>query len=343
MTVMKQNDFSRYLTNFLSRYLPGQRNVSINTISSYRDAFKLMLIFCENIKKIKPEKITLEKLTKDLVIEFLTWLECERKCSISTRNQRLAALHSFFHYIQKESPENLYEIQRILYIPNKKTAKPMIPYLTVNELKILMEQPDLKTKDGRRDLVLLATLYDTAARVQELIDLRIHDIRLTCPAVITLHGKGDKSRQVPIMGRTQKILQQYLDESKQNAGISKMELPVFYNQQHRKLSRWGVSYIINKYVEKAKQNPHFCIDFPVTPHVIRHSKAMCLLQANVNLIYIRDFLGHVDVSTTEIYARADSEMKRNALENSYIDLVTDELPKWENDGGLMKWLNCLCD
>jgi integrase/recombinase XerD len=339
---MKENDFSMYLTNFLSRYLPGQRNVSVNTIASYRDAFKLFLTFCEEIKGMKPEKITLPKLTKDLVIEFLTWLEEERKCSISTRNQRLAALHAFFRYIQKESPENLHEIQKILAIPNKRKTKPIVPYLTANELKILLEQPDLKTKGGRRDLVLLAVLYDTAARVQELVDLRIRDVRLTSPTVITLHGKGDKSRLVPIMGKTRNLLRQYLDESKQTTGIAEMELPLFHNQQHKTLSRWGVSYIINKYVEAAKQDPSFNIDFPVTPHVFRHSKAMHLLQADVNLIYIRDFLGHVDVVTTEVYARADSEMKRKALENAYVDLIKVELPKWEKDGDLLRWLNNLC-
>jgi integrase/recombinase XerD len=340
---MKTIDFSRYLTNFLSLYLPGHRNVSINTIASYRDVFKLLLIFCDEIKGMKPEKITIPKLTKDLIIEFLTWLEKERKCSISTRNQRLAALHAFFRYIQKESPENLFEIQKILAIPYKRKSKPMVPYLTANELKVLLEQPDLKTKDGRRDLVLLAVLYDTAARVQELVDLRIRDVRLTSPAVITLHGKGDKSRLVPVMGKTRTLLQQYLEESKQTTGIAEMELPLFYNQQHKTLSRWGVSYIINKYVDIAKLDPHFSIDFPVTPHVFRHSKAMHLLQANVNLIYIRDFLGHVDVATTEVYARADSEMKRKALENAYLELIPDELPKWEKDGALLSWLNNLCD
>ena len=340
---MKENDFSRYLTTFLSLYLPGHRNVSVNTIASYRDAFKLLLTFCDEVKGLKPEKITLLKLTKDLVIEFLIWLEQERGCSISTRNQRLAALHAFFRYIQKESPENLYEIQKILAIPNKRKAKPIVPYLTANELKILLEQPDLKTEDGRRDLVLLVVLYDTAARVQELVDLRIGDVRLASPTVITLHGKGDKSRLVPIMGKTHKLLQQYLDECKRTSGIAKIELPLFYNQQHKKLSRWGVSYIINKYVGLAKQNPLFNIDFPVTPHVFRHSKAMHLLQADVNLIYIRDFLGHVDVVTTEVYARADSEMKRKALENAYVDLVTGDLPKWDSDGGLLKWLNNLCN
>lgn len=243
---MKENDFSRYLTTFLSLYLPGHRNFSVNTIASYRDAFKLLLTFCDEVKGMKPEKITLLKLTKDLVIEFLIWLEQERGCSISTRNQRLAALHAFFRYILKESPENLYEIQKILAIPNKRKAKPMVSYLTATELKILLEQPDLKTEDGRRDLVLLVVLYDTAARVQELVDLRIGDVRLTSPTVITLHGKGNKSRLVPIMGKTHKLLQQYLDESKRTTGIAKIELPLFYNQQHKKLSRWGVLFFTSE-------------------------------------------------------------------------------------------------
>lgn len=219
----------------------------------------------------------------------------------------------------------------------------MVPYLTANELKILLEQPDLKTKDGRRDLVLLAVLYDTAARVQELVDLRIRDVRLASPSVITLHGKGNKTRLVPVMEKTRALLRQYIDESKLTTGLAEMELPLFYNQQFKMLSRWGVSYIINKYVDMAKLDPHFAIDFPVTPHVFRHSKAMHLLQANVNLIYIRDFLGHVDVATTEVYARADSEMKRKALENAYLDLMPDELPKWEKDGALLSWLNNLCN
>lgn len=201
---MKKNDFPRYLTGFLSQYLPGQKNVSTHTIISYRDTFKLFLIFCEKERGIFPEKLTKQLITKDLVVNFLDWLEKKRKNSISTRNQRLAALHSFFRYIQKEFPENLYEMQKIFSIPSKKKIKPMISYLTGNEMKILLEQPDASTRAGWRDLVLMAVLYDTAARVQELLDLRVKNIRLSDPAVITLHGKGRKTRQVPIMGKTKR-------------------------------------------------------------------------------------------------------------------------------------------
>lgn len=338
----KKNDFARYLACFLSKYLPGQKNVSVHTVASYRDAAKLLLAFCADSKGIKPEKMLMEKLTKNLILEFLEWLEQKRRCSIVTRNQRLAAIHSFCRYVQMESPENLYETQKIISIPNKKTAKPQIPYLTSDELKILLEQPDLTTRGGRRDLMLMVVLYDTGARVQELVDLRTKDVRLSSPAVITLHGKGNKTRQVPVMSRTQKMLKQYLDESNIRLGIVETERPLFFNQWHNKLTRWGVSYIINKYVAAAKNNPEFCIKFPVTPHVLRHTKATHLLQANINLIYIRDLLGHVNVTTTEIYARADSEMKRKALENAYVDLGTEELPKWEEDGELMRWLDSLC-
>ncbi len=339
----KKNDFPRHLTGFLSQYLPGQKNVSTHTIVSYRDTFKLFLIFCEKEKGILPEKLTMKLITKELVVGFLDWIEKKRKNSISTRNQRLAALHSFFRYIQKEFPDNLYEMQKILSIPSKKKSKPMISYLTGNEMKILLEQPDLSTRAGRRDLVLMAVLYDTAARVQELVDLRVKDMRLSAPAVITLHGKGSKTRQVPIMGKTKELLKKYVDETRLDRGIAELENLLFVNQKQQKLSRWGISYIINKYVTMARQDPAFAVSFPVTPHVFRHSKSMHLLQSGVYLVYIRDFLGHSDCSTTEVYAKADTEMKRKAIASVYQDLMPVGLPNWEEDGSLMKWLNSLCE
>lgn len=338
-----KNDFPQYLTNFLSQYLPGEKNLSTNTISSYRDTFKLFLVFCEKEKNIFPEKLAIQKITKKLIVEFLEWLEQKRNNSIPTRNQRLAALHSFFRYVQKEYPENLYEIQKILSLSGKKKIKPLIPYLTGDEMEILLKQPDRSNEKGLRDLLLMVVLYDTAARVQEVVNIKLKNIRLSDPAVITLHGKGDKTRQVPIMGRTKELLKKYINKRKLNTGIDESENLLFVNQRQQKLSRWGISYIINKYAEMARRNPNFTVRFPITPHVFRHSKAMHLLQSGVHLIYIRDFLGHSDCSTTEVYARADSEMKRKAIENAYQDLVPDEFPKWEEDGNLMRWLNSLCE
>lgn len=340
---MKENDFPKYLSDFLSKYLPGQRNVSTHTIASYRDVFKLLLIFCDSVKSIKPEKIKMSDLSKELILHFLDWLETERKCSISTRNQRLAVIHSFIYYVQKESLENLFMFKKILSIPNKKRPQALVAYLTSQEVRILLSQPDMSTIEGFRDAILLSVLYDTGSRVQELINIRVKDVRLSSPAVIRLHGKGNKIRQVPIMTKTSEGLKLYLEMKKYHAGISKGDNYLFVNQKNKQLSRWGISYILKKYVEKAAYQVDFKIDFPVTPHVLRHSKAMHLLQSGVNLIYIRDFLGHVDCSTTEIYARADSEMKRKAIEKAYVNLVPETVPRWEKDGNLMKWLNSLCN
>jgi len=339
----KTNDFAWYLSSFLSKYLPGQKNLSSNTIASYRDAFKIFLVFCDEAKGLKPQNITLSLLTSQTITEFLEWIEKKRKCSIATRNQRLSVIHAFFRYVQKESPDNLFEIHKILGIPLKKKPKPLVSYLSSDELKILFSQPDTSSKQGRRDLVLLILMYDSAARVSELIDLKISDIRLSSPSIVTLHGKGDRSRQVPIIGKTKNHLTAYLEEHKKyHWGIATQDAPVFFNQQHKKLSRWGVCYILNKYVEMAARNTKFNIDFAVTPHVIRHSKAIGLLQAGVNIIYIRDILGHCSVVTTEIYARADTEMKRKAIESAYMDLSPLEMPKWQKNEDLMYWLQNLC-
>ncbi|MFO7951186.1 MAG: tyrosine-type recombinase/integrase [Bacillota bacterium] len=158
-----------------------------------------------------------------------------------------------------------------------------------------------------------------------------------------MHGKGQKTRQIPLMGKTKELLEKYVDERKLNRGLAELENQLFVNQKQQKLSRWGISYIINKYVKMAGQNPAFTVGFPVTPHVFRHSKSMHLLQSEVYLVYIRDFLGHSDCSTTEVYARVNSEMKRKAIENAYQDFMPVGLPNWEEDGSLMKWLNSLCD
>lgn len=337
----KENDFAKYLSYFFSKYLPGQQNASTHTIVSYRDTFKLFLRFWEDEKGLSAETIKLNRITRQSVTQFLDWIEEKRKCSVATRNQRLSALHAFFRYVQCESPENLFEMQKILAIPVKRKPKPLIPYLTADEMKILLQQPDRSNKSGRRDLVLLAVLYDTAARVSELIGLTYRDIRLDKPAVVRLHGKGRKSRQVPIMGRTRDLLEDYL-KNRTASGIAPEDTHVFLNQQKRKLTRRGVSYIMNKYVEMARKIPQFNNNGIITPHVFRHSKSIHMLQAGINLVYIRDFLGHSSITSTEVYARADSEMKRKALESAYLELGTGGMPSWESDGNLMNWLQNLC-
>jgi len=339
---MKPTDFAKLLTAYLSRHLPGQRNVSVNTIKSYSDTFKLFLRFCHDNRGISPEYLTIAYVDEELIYSFLSWVENVRKCSISTRNQRLAAIHAFFRYVQIEAPEIILQCQRILAIPFKKHGKPTVSYLTADALKVILKQPDRTKPAGRRDLALLTILYDTGARVQELIDLVVKDIRLQSPAIVVLTGKGRKTRHVPLMSKTAKILSDYLVERSLNTPFMR-EHPVFYNSQRKMLTRAGVGYIINKYMEAVRTIGKTSLPDKVSPHVFRHTKAMHLLQANVNLVYIRDLLGHVNISTTEIYAKADSEVKRQALEKAYIEVVTDEIPAWSENEGLMNWLQNFCN
>ena len=334
---MKPTDFAKYLTEFLSIYLPTQKNVSKNTIYSYRDTFKLLISYCQEIKKTPAEKITLSMLSSQWLTDFLQWLETDRKCSISTRNQRLAAIHSFFRYLQAEEPSGIFNFQKIMTIPIKKAQKKIVEYLTPEAIKLLLEQPDKHTPRGRRDLTLMSVLYDSGARVQEVCDLKIGDITLQEPAVITLTGKGNKIRRVPMIKNTASLLKTYLLENKLDKPW-KNENPLFTNNQHRKLTKEGVSYIIAKYVVSAREKSTI-IPVKVHAHMLRHSKAMHLLQAGVNLIYIRDFLGHVDLKTTEIYAKADTETKRKAVENLYPDLIESNLPDWSKDHALLSWLS----
>lgn len=334
---MKPTDFAKQLTSFFSEYLPGTRNLSGNTIMAYRDTFRLLLLFCNESYKISIEKLTIKMLDDNLIIRFLDWIQEERHCSIATRNQRLAAIHSFFRYIQAQNPEYLLGCQKILQVPFKKYQKAIIQHLTPEQTQLLLSAPNSKTISGRRDMTLLSVLYDTGARVQELCDLRIRDIRLEEPAIVTLTGKGRKTRHVPLLVNTIELLRLYMTENQlfQNG---KQDAPLFYNQRKSKLTRGGVNHILQKYAKIASEK---CPSIPkkITAHVMRHSKSMHLYQCGVNLIYIRDILGHVDIATTDIYARADTESKRKAMENAYPNITPGDLPEWNRDANLLEFLN----
>jgi len=336
---MQSTDFAEHLTQFLTVYLPAQKNASKNTIASYRDTFKLLLQYCQEQQDIPAEKLTMRMLTHDLVADFLGWLETNRKCSISTRNQRLTAIHSFFRYAQYEEPMGLANFQKVISIPVKKAPKPDVGHLTTEAMQLLLSQPDKSTPKGCRDLTLLSVLYDSGCRVQELIDLKVRDVILTSPAVLILTGKGNKTRRVPLMKNTASLLDSYIHENNLEKPW-KSDYPLFTNKQHNKLTKEGVSYIISKYVTSVRQVSSI-VPERVTPHMFRHSKSVHLLQAGVNLIYIRDFLGHVDIQTTEVYAKCDTELKRRAIENAYPELVDSDLPDWSQNTSLLNWLSSL--
>jgi len=334
---MKTADFSYYLTSFLKIYLPGEKGVSENTILSYRDTFILFLNFLKDSKNILAENITLEIITKDIIVDFLDWIENHRQCSLTTRNIRLAAIHSFFRYLQYQNPENLQEWQKILSIPVKKTEKKTINYLTLDGIKLLLEMPDQSLKSGQRNLTLLSLMYDTAARVQEIIDLTPSSVRFDKPYTVKLIGKGKKARIVPLMEPTAKILKRYMVAN----GLLKdyvNEYPLFFNSRKEKLTRAGVNYILKKYSKMAREKTSALMPEQISCHSLRHSKAMHLLQAGINLVYIRDILGHSSVQVTEVYARADSRQKRKAIEKAYNDVSPGEQPQWQDNDNLLSWL-----
>jgi len=338
---MKPTDFSVHLTGFLGRHLPGQIGMSTNSIKSYRDAFKLLLDYCKTVLRIPPEKLVLQDFGCGMIEEFLEWLENERKCSVSTRNQRLAAIHAFFKYLQVQAPEHILLCHKVLSIQTKKHPKPVVNYLTLDGMKAILAQPNTESESGRRDLVLLSLLYDTGARVQEIADVIVADVRLAAPSTIKLTGKGQRSRIVPLSPQTANLLRGYVAEKRLNTP-EKKAVPLFSNRSDQKLTRSGISYILDKYVSMARDSSPEHIPDVVTPHCLRHSKAMHLLQSGVNLIYIRDLLGHVDVKVTEVYARADAEMKRKALTGNSNHITPSELPPWQANGELADWLKNLC-
>jgi integrase/recombinase XerD len=336
---MKPTDFSVHVTNFLTHYLAAQRNLSPNTIKAYRDVFILLLRFCRDVRDIALERLSLAQIDASLVEAFLDHLANDRHAAIRTQNHRLAALHAFFRYVQSEVPERLLQSQQILAIPLRRHARSNVGYLSKEYLAQILAQPDLHTRAGRRDAVLLSVLYDTGARVQELIDLSAGDVRLDPPPQVRLMGKGRKMRAVPLMDATVELLRDHRRDNNLDRP-EHADKPLFQNRQGGRLSRSGVRYLLQKYVQPVRRD-HPGFTQPVSPHSLRHTKGMHLLQSGVPLEIIRDFLGHVDVKTTEIYARANLEMKRKALEKVTDVTPLPKIPSWKQNKTLLEWLHSL--
>ena len=328
-----KTDISKLLTAYLGDYLPKQIEVSTNTIASYCDTFKLLLRFCRDEKSKRVDKLSLEDISPELINSFLSYLEKERSCSNSTINQRLIAIRSFFKYVQIECPEASFQCAKVLDIRKRRAPKPLIGYIHEAEMKSFLLRPDTSKRSGRRDLVLLSVMYDTGARVQEIANITVRDVRLEYPARIRLLGKGKKFREVPILPNTAELLENYMHEQ-DLIGMDKLSLPLFTNKHSQKFTRAGISYIVSKYSEGITPVG----SNKVSPHVLRHTKAMHLLQAGVSLVYIKDILGHVDIGTTEVYASADLQMKRKALEQA-VPMTAGVEPTWHQDKDLLTWLN----
>jgi site-specific recombinase XerD len=242
--------------------------------------------------------------------------------------------------VQIEDPSHLYEYQKLLAIKNKKHQSVEIPYLTIDQIKAVLNAPDSSTKQGFRDKVLLTVLYDTGARVDELIHMKFGNVRLSSPATVKITGKGNKLRTVPLMGNTAELLKKYIDENDLERKQYSSQEYLFVNHSKNHLTRAGISYIIDKYIKTANENGAG-ISINVHPHVFRHSKAVHLLESGVELIYIRDILGHSSVTTTEIYAKVCTANKRAALEKAYENVADQSDEDWSDNKDLMSWLSSL--
>ena len=328
-------DFARMVTGFLTDYLPLQRGYSKNTIISYRDALKLFIVFLTEEKGIQLSRFTMSGFNRRLIVEFLEWCRA-RGASVSTTNQRLAALKSFASYAQIERIDFMAPLQEVQAVRSCKTEGKEISFLDVDQMTQLINRPDVNTRSGLRHRAALTLLYDSGCRVQELCDIRLSDINTGKNPTVKLHGKGDKFRTVVISDGTGNLLKEYILRQRNGALLNH---PLIVNRTGRKLSRDGVQYIIDKYVREIHAENEV---FPehVHCHQFRHSKAMHMLAAGINIVYIRDFLGHEDISTTQIYSRADSRLKNEAVNALAPKLAGKaDFPDWRADQDLLGFLN----
>lgn len=282
-------------------------------------------------KNIKPNKIEIEFITKEVIIQFLNWLETNRHVSIITRKQRLAYIKSFYKYVLSNELDLFNNYSSILSIKNKKAPSKMISYFTEEEIKIIINY--LNKENNLKYLTLLCVLYETGARVNELINIKIEDIVLSDNASITLHGKRNKIRIVPISQELVKLLNKYFKNQYFDYG----EGLLFYSKNHKQYSRFGINYIIKSLVDKLKLEHSNYFKGNYHPHSFRHSKATHLYNNGIPLLYIKDFLGHSTITTTEIYATPDSKKQREIiLENAqeikvktnYSDNKKETLDNW---------------
>jgi site-specific recombinase XerD len=333
---MKPTKFAHYLNKYFTEYLPSVEGNTPATIDSYRYAFIMFLAYMEE-SGVEADLLEIHNLTRQNILGYLDWLQSFRNNSIATRNQRQAAINSFVKYLMYEFPDYLAEFQQILRLPIKKAPKREIPYLKTDEVRLLIDQVNGTTTNDVRDFAILTLLYTTGIRVSELIFIKIKDVSLGKPATLLVHGKGQKSRYVPLSAPAIAALQNHiscsgLDESRHLGAW------LFVNHMKKQLTRQGITYIVKKYFDQAKAEGCCITADRISPHIMRHSIAMGLVDSGVDLIYIRDLLGHVSVTTTELYVKADSRKKREAIEAASKEIVPTEIAKWESNDGLKEWL-----
>lgn len=310
-----------WVRRFLLEHLVAERNLSVNTQASYRDSLMLLLPFASKHSGCAVDRMAVEDITPAIIRKFLDHLERDRQCSVVTRNQRLATIRSLARFIGMRSPVHVAWCGQIRAMPFKKITQAMIGYLEKPEMDALLAQPDLSTPLGIRDHALLLFLYNSGARADEAAKLIVDDLRLAPPSSVRLHGKGNKLRSCPLWPSTATSL------ARITAGRAKTE-PVFLNRANQPLTRFGIHRLVTQYAERASMTVASMAAKRISPHTIRHTTAVHLLRAGVDINTIRAWLGHVSLDTTHIYAEVDMEMKAKAL--AKVSISDQKTPKPRN-------------
>jgi site-specific recombinase XerD len=329
-----------FIQRFFHEYLAAQRALSPNTILSYRDALKLLLCYVSRRVGKPIDKLLVEDFDETVVVAFLAHLEADRGNSTQTRNNRLSTLRTFFRYVAYQEPTLLGQCQRICAIPSKRTEHKAMEYLEDEEIGALLDHVDQSSRNGPRDYALLLFLYNTGARAQEVVDLNIDDLRLDAPFQVKLTGKGRKERVCPLWPETVEALRTHL----KYRGPDTARIPsVFLNTNGQPITRFGIRYIVRRYAAMAEVACPSLKSKKISPHSIRHTTAMHLLQSGNELSIVKDWMGHADVNTTHAYVEIDMKMKRKALEASPppdVKTSKKKRPKWLQPG-ILKWLDDL--
>lgn len=322
-----------WVRRFLTEYLPDDRNLSANTRCSYRDGLALMLQFASKAIGKAVDALALEDVTAGRISDFLRHLEQDRGCSITTRNQRLAAIRMFARFVADRSPEHIAWSTEIRTIPFKKAPPPGIAYLEKPEMDAILAAAKSDGAQSPRDYALLLFLYNTGARADEVARVTIQDLDLHRPPSVRIEGKGRKVRHCPLWTLTMRVLKPLV------TGRPPSET-VFLSRSRRALTRFGVRLLVQRYARKASARCASLKRKDVSTHTIRHTTAVHLLRAGVDINTIRAWLGHVSLNTTNIYAEVDLEMKAKALAAC---AVTERTPagQWRKDPGLMGFLRAL--
>lgn len=321
--------------SFFQDYLRHTRGASVHTIRAYRDTLKLFFLFLGASKRRRMTDLSLDDIQSETVLSFLSHVESERGNSVSTRNTRLAALRSFVQHLLRWDVTRASQYGRILAIQAKRAMHRAVSYLEPEEARTVIAAVDLRAPSGARDRALMLFLYNTGARVSEAIALRFRELRFGRPAQVRLHGKGRKERLCPLWPETVMALKQILRDD--------VDEHVFTNARGNPLTRDGVAYLLNKYVHRAAKTRPQLLTRRVTPHVMRHSCAVALLQAGVDVTVIRDYLGHASIATTSRYVTSNLQMKREVLEAFWnrAGLTAEPRRRWHPSPKLLAFLDAL--